>query len=163
MVCTLPSARSLSKARSEGALRENMAKADMRTSDSAISTSAGRSSGMWSKPVCTNRKSASAERCLRALGATLAMGIPVMRRSQRSSQGLFSHQCLRKAMAADPVRTGLAGSAGIAGVDEMPLREYLAHLRGGEMAVSADQDMGLGPVATPKGQEPNHDHRMLRA
>jgi hypothetical protein len=37
-----------------------------------------------------------------------------MRRSQRSSQGLFSHQCLRKAMAADPVRTGLAGSAGIA-------------------------------------------------
>src|SRR4029434_4716563 len=68
---------------------------------------------MWAKPVCTNRKSASAERCLRALGATLAMGIPVMRRSQRSSQGLFSHQCLRKAMAADPVRTGLAGSAGI--------------------------------------------------
>ena len=38
----IASARSLSKARSEGALRENMAKADMRTSDSAISTSAGR-------------------------------------------------------------------------------------------------------------------------
>src|SRR2546426_9222576 len=70
---------------------------------------------MWSKPVYTNRKSASAERCLRALGATLAMGIPVMRRSKHSRQGVFSHQGLRKASAADPVNTGLAGSAGMAG------------------------------------------------
>src|SRR5947207_5794349 len=70
---------------------------------------------MWSKPVYTNRKRASAERCLRALGATLAMGIPVMRRSKHSRQGVFSHQGLRKASAADPVNTGLAGSAGMAG------------------------------------------------
>src|SRR5438876_9912073 len=69
---------------------------------------------MWSKPVYTNRKSASAERCLRALGATLAMGIPVMIRSKHSRQGVFSHQGLRKASAADPVNTGLAGSAGMA-------------------------------------------------
>src|SRR5678816_3644106 len=69
---------------------------------------------MWSKPVCTNRKSASAERCWRALGATLAMGIPVMRRSKHSRQGVFSHQGLRKASAADPANTGLAGSAGMA-------------------------------------------------
>jgi hypothetical protein len=40
--------------------------------------------------VCTNRKSAAAERGLRALGATLAMGIPVMRRSKHSRQGVFS-------------------------------------------------------------------------
>src|SRR5438067_5975693 len=72
---------------------------------------------MWSKPVYTNRKSASAERCLRALGATLAMGIPVMRRSKHSRQGVFSHQGLRKASAADPVNTGLAGSAGMADSD----------------------------------------------
>src|SRR5215475_398096 len=71
---------------------------------------------MWSKPGCTNRKSASAERCLRALGATLAMGIPVMRRSKHSRQGVFSHQGLRKASAADPVNTGLAGSTGMAGL-----------------------------------------------
>gem|GEM_PF-4474282 len=68
-----------------------------------------------SKPVCTNRKSASAERCLRALGATLAMGIPVIRRSKHSRQGVFSHQGLRKASAAAPVNTGLAGSTGMAG------------------------------------------------
>jgi hypothetical protein len=48
-------------------------------------------------------------------------------------------------------------------IDEMPLRASLAHLRGGAMAVAADQEMGLGPVATPKGQEPDHDQRMLRA
>src|SRR5437899_4556716 len=71
---------------------------------------------MWSKPVYTNRKSASAERCLRALGATLAMGIPFMRRSKHARQGVFSHQGLRKASAADPVNTGLVGSAGIAGM-----------------------------------------------
>src|SRR5438552_11564283 len=74
---------------------------------------------MWSKPVYTNRKSASAERCLRALGATLAMGIPVMRRSKHSRQGVFSHQGLRKASAADPVNTGLAGSAGMAGAEAL--------------------------------------------
>src|SRR5215813_13700654 len=81
---------------------------------------------MWSKPVCTNRKSASAERCLRALGATLAMGIPVMRRSKHSRQGVFSHQGLRKASAADPVNTGLAGSTGMADVSATEVTQ-LAH------------------------------------
>src|SRR6266508_1300156 len=37
LVCKLPSARSLSKARSEGDLRENMAKADIRASVKVIS------------------------------------------------------------------------------------------------------------------------------
>src|SRR5262249_49869462 len=83
---------------------------------------------MWSKPVCTNRKSASAERCLRALGATLAMGIPVMRRSKRSRQGVLSHQCLRKASAADPVSTGLAGSAGMAAFDVVMMYDVSNHL-----------------------------------
>jgi hypothetical protein len=52
---------------------------------------------------------------LRALGATLAMGNPITSISNRSRQGVFSHRCLRKASAADPVITGLGGSAGIAG------------------------------------------------
>jgi LmbE family N-acetylglucosaminyl deacetylase len=37
-----------------------------------------------------------------------------MRRSKHSRQGVFSHQGLRKASAADPVNTGLAGSTGMA-------------------------------------------------
>src|SRR4029453_8772460 len=80
---------------------------------------------MGSRPVCTNRKSASAERCLRALGAILAMGIPVMRRSKHSRQGGFSHQGLRKASAADPGNTGLAGSAGMADQELLLRNEYL--------------------------------------
>src|SRR5215471_10514183 len=40
---------------------------------------------------------------------------PLTRTSHRSSQGIFSHRCLRKASAADPGSTGLGGSAGIAG------------------------------------------------
>src|SRR5262249_29009216 len=39
---------------------------------------------------------------------------PHPRTSNRSSQGVFSHRCLRKASAAHPVSTGLGGSAGIA-------------------------------------------------
>ena len=41
--------------------------------------------------------------------------------------------------------------------------EHLDHLRCGEMAVPADQDMGPGPVATQEGEEPDQDHRVLRA
>src|SRR5437773_1638991 len=37
------------------------------------------------------------------------------KRSNRSRQGIFSHRCLRKASAAEPVITELGGSAGIAG------------------------------------------------
>src|SRR3954451_11212705 len=117
MVCKLPSARSLSKARSEGALRENMANADMSASVKEMSPSSQRESGMVAKPLRTKRKSASAERCLRALGATMDMGPPITRTSHRSSQGVFSHRCLRKASAANTVITGLEGSAGIADQD----------------------------------------------
>jgi hypothetical protein len=37
-----------------------------------------------------------------------------MRRSKHARQGVFSHQGLRKASAANPANTGLAGSAGMA-------------------------------------------------
>src|SRR5262249_28820529 len=40
-------------------------------------------------------------------------------------------------------------------IGPMPMSEHLEHFRGGEMAVAADQDMGLWPVATQKGQEPD--------
>src|SRR5262249_4885131 len=53
-----------------------MAKADMSASANEMSTSAGRSSGMLAKPLRTKRKSASAERCLRPLGATIDMATP---------------------------------------------------------------------------------------
>src|SRR6266568_4634000 len=115
MVCKLPSARSLSKARSEGALRENIAKADLSASAQAISVSPTRSSGRLAKPLCTKRKSASADRCFRPCGATMDMETPITRRSKRSSQGVFSHLCLRKASSADTVVTRLGGSSGIAG------------------------------------------------
>src|SRR5215468_9387226 len=114
MVCKLPSARSLSKARSEGALRENMAKADMSASAKEISVSPTRSSGRRVKSLCTKRKSASADRCLRTCGAMMDMEDPVTRTSHCSSQGLFSHRGLRKARAADTVIIGLGGSAGVA-------------------------------------------------
>src|SRR5438132_9184099 len=136
MVCKLPSARSLSKARSEGALRENMANADMRASVKEISTSSPRGSGMVAKPLRTKWKSASAERCLRALGATMDMGNPITRTSQRSSQGVFSHQCLRKASSADPVIKGLGGSAGIAD------RRIV-------FGVSRDDHIGRNDIVTP--------------
>ena len=48
-------------------------------------------------------------------------------------------------------------------IDAMPMRESLDHLRGWRNGyVAADQDRGLGPVATQQGQEPDQDHRMLR-
>src|SRR6266568_2984561 len=114
MVCQWPSARSLSQARSEGAWRENLAKADMSASAKAISVSPTRLSGRLAKPLCTKRKSASAERCFRPCGATIDMENPITRRSKRSSQGVFSHRCLRKASSADTGITRLGGSSGIA-------------------------------------------------
>src|SRR5438128_4744778 len=41
-------------------------------------------------------------------------GPPITSTSHRSSQGVFSHRCLRKASAANTVITGLEGSTGIA-------------------------------------------------
>src|SRR5215831_6484294 len=115
MVCKLPSARSLSKAKSEGALRENMAKADMSASVREISVSSRRCSGKAAKPLRTKRKSASADRCFRTCGATQDMAHPVTRLSKRASQGVFSHRSLRKASASATVITGFRESAGIAG------------------------------------------------
>src|SRR5262247_3874951 len=52
---------------------------------------------------------------LACFGNHKSHGKPHPRTSNRSSQGVFSHRCLRKASAAHPVSTGLGGSAGIAG------------------------------------------------
>jgi hypothetical protein len=46
--------------------------------------------------------------------------------------------------------------------EQRPRREPRAHLRGGARAVAADQARGLGPGATPPGQEPAHEQRLLR-
>ena len=48
-------------------------------------------------------------------------------------------------------------------IDPVPMGEHLDHLWGGKMAVPPDQDMGPGPVAPQKGEEPYQDHRVLRA
>src|SRR5215510_1957069 len=114
MVCKWSSTRSLSKARSEGAFKETIANAAISASAKAMSVSLRRSSGMDAKPFRTKPKRASAERCFRALGATLDMRTPITSTCNRSRQGVFSHRCLRKARTADPVITGLGGSAGIA-------------------------------------------------
>src|SRR5712691_1035689 len=87
MVCTLPSARSLSKARRDGDLRENMATPDISASVKEMSTSAVRGSGMFAKPLRTKRKRASAERCLRPFGAMIDMAIPIVKTSECSNEG----------------------------------------------------------------------------
>src|SRR5882724_8161325 len=87
MVCKLPSARCLSKASREGDLRENIANADISASVKEISASEARCSGMVSKPLRTKRKSASAERYLRSLGATIDMTNPIIKTSKCSCEG----------------------------------------------------------------------------
>src|SRR5438270_11506371 len=82
--CKLSSVRSLSKASNEGDLRENMAKADIRTSLNGISGSPFRCSGMGQKTSCTERNRASAHRCLRTLGTTIPMA---------TSNQKWSHSC----------------------------------------------------------------------
>src|SRR5712691_8372875 len=101
MVCKLPSARSLAKAGMSASVKE-------------MSPSSQRGAGMVAKQLWTKGKSASAERYLRALGATMDIGNPITRTANRSSQGVFSHRCLRKASTSDTVITGVGGSAGIA-------------------------------------------------
>src|SRR5712664_529797 len=91
MVSKLPSTRCVSKASSEGDLSENMAKADISASVKGISTSPPRSSAMLAKLLRTKPKSASADRCLRPLGATIDMTPPTMRTSNRfSEKGIFA-------------------------------------------------------------------------
>src|SRR5262249_49348545 len=81
------SARCLSKANKEGDLRENMANADSSASVHEISVSPGRYSGRRAKPLCIKRKSASAARCLRSLGATIAMTNLIIKTSQGFYEG----------------------------------------------------------------------------
>src|SRR6266404_2167384 len=116
MVCTLPSTRSLSKASREGDWRENMANADISASGKAISVSSVRASGMLAKPFRTKRKSASAERCLRPLGATIDIAPPHVKAVHRVSvRGILSHGGLRKDNPDIKVITGFYRSPGIAG------------------------------------------------
>lgn len=57
---------------------------------------------------------------------------------------------------------GVPGQAEDA-IGQAPVGDDLDHLGCGAMAVSAHQDMGLGPVATEGRQETGHEHRVLRA
>ena len=41
--------------------------------------------------------------------------------------------------------------------------KHLDDFRGGEMTVATDEDMGLGPMAPQRGQEPDQEHRILGA
>src|SRR5713101_714442 len=68
---------------------------------------------LLAKLLCTKRKSASAPRCLRCLGATIDIVNSITRTANRSGQGVFSHRCLRKANTEDTVITGLGGLPGI--------------------------------------------------
>src|SRR5712692_6517466 len=86
MVSKLPSARSLSKASSVGDLRENRANADISASVKEMSGSLRRASGMAAKPRRIKPKSASADRCLRSLGATIVMGTPDRKTLNRSGE-----------------------------------------------------------------------------
>src|SRR6267143_193633 len=120
MVCTLPSTRSLSKASREGDWRENMANADISASGKAISVSSVRASGMLAKPFRTKRKSASAERCLRPLGATIDIAPPHVKAINKVSvRGILSHGGLRKDNPDIKVMTGFYRSPGIAALHLM--------------------------------------------
>src|SRR5229473_1957534 len=117
MVFKLPSARCLSKSRREGHLSENMANPAMRTSVKGIAVSSLRSSGTLAKRRRTKPKSASAERCLRSLGAIKPISTPKITTSKRSIvsvRGRLSHGGLRKANCDIGVVTGVRGLPGIA-------------------------------------------------
>ena len=88
MVFKLPSARCLSKASREGALRENIANADISASSKGISTSSTSLSAIVAKSS-SKRKSASAQRCLRPFGATMDIAAPNLTSStcSRSDEG----------------------------------------------------------------------------
>jgi hypothetical protein len=48
-------------------------------------------------------------------------------------------------------------------IGEAPLGKDLNDLWGGEVTVATAEDMGSGPVAPQRGQEPDQDHRVFRA
>ena len=43
-------------------------------------------------------------------------------------------------------------------INQVPMGEHLDHFRCGKMAIAPDEDMGPGPVAPQKGEEPDQDH-----
>src|SRR6516225_4864824 len=67
-----------------------------------------------SKAVAHQAKEGISREMLACFGSNHGHRKPLTRTSYRSSQGIFSHRCLRKASAAVPGITGLGGSAGIA-------------------------------------------------
>jgi hypothetical protein len=69
---------------------------------------------MAAKPLRTRLKRASAERCLRSLGATSAMITPDRQTTNRSVRGVLLHRCLRKGNPESPVFTGFDTPPGIA-------------------------------------------------
>src|SRR5215831_13034075 len=122
MVCKLPSARCLSKASRDGALRENMANADISASSRGISTSSTQSSAMLAKFSCSKRKSASAQRCLRPFGAAVDIAPPDMTSATCEivpMRDVLWHACLRKARWDVGVDTGVYRPPGIAA--ELPV------------------------------------------
>src|SRR5262249_8103362 len=68
---------------------------------------------MAAKPLRTMLNRASAERCLRSLGATSAMVTPTARPHIVSVRGVLLHRCLRKDNPERPLFTGLYPSPGI--------------------------------------------------
>ena len=91
-----------------------MAHAARSASAQAIPVAAARSSRMPAKPCRTKRKSASAERCWRPLGAAIALGTPTCRKPMMSVRGTLSHGGLRKGNPDSQVMTGFYRSPGIA-------------------------------------------------
>src|SRR5919202_3305217 len=83
----LSSARSLSKASNDGALSENMAKADIRASDKGMSGVPGRWSPRVAKALRTKANRASAERDLCTLGAAIAIETPDGKRAEPCGMG----------------------------------------------------------------------------
>src|SRR2546430_8902035 len=69
---------------------------------------------MVATPLRTKPKSASAERCLRSLGATIDMATPDMETSNCPVRGVLSHGGLRKGNQEVAVITGFYRSPGIA-------------------------------------------------
>src|SRR5215472_8311729 len=119
MVCKLPSARCLSKASRDGALRENMANADISASSRGISTSSTQSSAMLAKFSCSKRKSESAQRCLRPFGAAVDIAPFDMTSSKCEivpMRDVLWHACLRKARWDVGVVTGVYHPPGIAAI-----------------------------------------------
>src|SRR5712692_4430950 len=112
---------------------------------------------MLAKLLCTKRKSASAPRCLRCLGATIDIVNSITRTANRSGQGVFSHRCLRKANTEDTVITGLGGLPGITALP-MPMHA-LAALPPVEVVAPVVIAL-LFIVATSAFREPHRQHFM---